>query len=160
MTRAVVHGYGCLSLDSRIKGVIVLAPGANEDWNPALCDFEWKRFAALHNMFLVGVSFASSVRDLKAGRGYYRPEDGSGNVLLDGLRSFGCEGVPLFLYGFSGGAHFVANFVRWRPDVVWGWCAYSAAWWDVPLMQRVSPPGIIACGADDFRVSASRSFFS
>lgn len=63
------------------------------------------------------------------------------------------------MYGFSGGAHFVARFAEWVPDRVAGFCAYSAAWWDDPKSLKNAPLGIIACGENDERLGASMSYF-
>ena len=96
---------------------------------------------------------------LKNGRGYYYPSKGSGKPLLDGIKQIYFKEIPIFLYGFSGGAHFVARFAEWVPDRVAGFCAYSAAWWDDPKSLKNAPLGIIACGENDERLGASLSYF-
>ena len=158
MTRAELHMLSHSAL-KRPNGALIVAPGLNGDGREAFSDVKWRNFAKENGLFLVGVSFASVVDDLQSGHGYYYPEQGSGSVLLNGLRAFNCENVPLFLYGFSGGAHFVSRFVQWHPQNVRAWCAYAAAWWSMPIGDAALPPGIVACGSDDFRVAASRNYF-
>lgn len=158
MTRAELYLWSH-SIPQRPNGALIVVPGLNGDGRDVFLDMKWRSFAKEHGLFLIGVSFASVIDGLRAGKGYYYPEQGSGIVLLDGLRTFKCENVPLFLYGFSGGAHFVSRFVQWHPQNVRAWCAYAAAWWTMPVEDFVLPPGIVACGGDDFRVTASRNYF-
>jgi len=139
--------------------ILVLNPGFNgngKDWiqNPV-----WQEFARNHNLGLVGLSFASDGEQLRKGQGYYYPAQGSGQLLLDGIRHAFDPDIPLLLYGFSGGAHFTSGFVEWKPECVMGWCAYSAEWWDKPSSSTTSPPGIIACGDEDERYGASLTYF-
>ena len=158
MTRAELHMWPCGRL-LHLKGVLIVAPGVNGDGREVLKDLGWFNFAKEHNLLLVGISFASPICDLQNGCGYYYPDQGSGDVLEDGLKSVGCGHLPLMLYGFSGGAHFVSRFVQWHPTNVVAWCAYSAAWWGTSMTDNISPPGIVACGSDDFRVGTSRDYF-
>jgi len=96
---------------------------------------------------------------LRKGRGYYYPEQGSGQLLLDEIdREFDAN-TPLLLYGFSGGAHFASGFAEWKPERVMGWCAYSAGWWGKQSSPNVSPPGLIVCGNEDERYGASLIYF-
>lgn len=158
MTRAELHMWPCRPL-LYLKGALIVVPGVNGDGREVLKDSGWFNFAKENSLLLVGVSFASSIHDLQNGYGYYYPDQGSGKVLEDGLQAVGCGHLPLMLYGFSGGAHFVSRFVQWHPTNVVAWCAYSAAWWGTPMTGNVSPPGIVACGSDDFRLVASRDYF-
>lgn len=158
MDRAVLHLWPC-ETHFPFNGAVIVVPGMNGDGREAVRDIAWRTFAQTHRLCLVGASFASPPDELRNGRGYYRVADGAGVMLLDCLHSVGCSERPLFLYGFSGGAHFVSDFVQWRPENVHAWCAYSAAWWPSPNVNDRTPPGIVACGAEDFRVAASRDFF-
>jgi hypothetical protein len=148
-----------LKLTDQPEGLLVLCPGCNgngKDWieNPV-----WQKFARNHNLNLIGISFASAVPLLQSGRGYYYARQGSGQLLLDGIRQAYPQDLPLLLYGFSGGAHFTSGFVEWKPDRVMAWCAYSAAWWDKPLPNDSCPPGLVACGENDERLGASLIYF-
>lgn len=108
---------------------------------------------------LVGLSFASETTALHGETGYYYAGKGSGKLLLDALDRLTGKPLPVLLYGFSGGAHFTARFVEWKPERVAAWCAYSAAWWDVPAPSICQPPGIVACGEVDGRLGASLFYF-
>jgi len=141
------------------KAALVLAPGCNGDGKTLVYDPVWQKFAQEHDLCLVGLSFASNSSDLRDGRGYYYAAQGSGKLLLDGIRRILGQDVPLLLYGFSGGAHFTARFVEWQPQRVVSWCAYSAGWWDKPSPSKTTPPGIVACGVEDERLGASLTYF-
>ena len=158
MTRVELHFKDVIT-NSTPVGVLVLCPGMNGDGACLLSDVKWIQFARRNNLLMVGLSFASNVEDLKNGKGYYYAEKGSGNELLKGLKTAKAGGLPLFLYGFSGGAHFTSRFVLWNPQHVRAWCAYSAAWWSAPLIGKEYPFGIVACGERDFRIDPSRAFF-
>ena len=158
MTRAELH-FKDVTTNSVPVGVLVLCPGMNGDGSCFLDDSNWIQFAREHNFLLVGLSFASNVDDLKNGKGYYNADKGSGIALLNGLRAARADDLPLFLYGFSGGAHFTSRFVLWNPHRVKAWCAYSAAWWNEPPIGKGLPFGIVACGESDYRIDPSRLFF-
>jgi hypothetical protein len=129
--------------------VLVLCPGCNGNGEDLIKQPVWQKFAAKHQLGLVGLSFASPVDQLQAGNGYYYAAQGSGDLLLQGIKQSFASDLPLLLYGFSGGAHFTSRFVEWKPERVKAWCAYSAAWWDEPKLTKIMPPGIVACGDYD-----------
>lgn len=158
MTRAELN-FKDVSTNSIFTGVLVLSPGMNGNGSQLLADNNWTEFARRHNFLMVGLSFASSLEDLKNGKGYYYADKGSGRVLLNGLSDAKVVRLPMFMYGFSGGAHFTSRFVLWNPEKIGAWCACSAAWWKLPLHVKGLPPGIVACGERDFRIDPSREFF-
>jgi hypothetical protein len=147
-----------LKMTQHPSGLLVLCPGCNGNGENWLESPIWQKYALTHNLDLIGLSFASDVSLLKSGRGYYYAKQGSGQLLLDGIEQE-YSGLPLLLYGFSGGAHFTSGFVEWKPDRVIGWCAYSAGWWDSPTRNAICPPGLIACGENDQRLGASLNYF-
>lgn len=119
----------------------------------------WREFAAREGLDLVGMRFVSSDEDLKNGRGYFVASRGSGALLEEGLKKAGLEGLPIYLYGFSGGAHFAMSFAAWRPERVAGFCAYSFAWWSPPPPE-LRCPALIVCGqADGTRYGSSLAYF-
>lgn len=160
ISSSVFHWFAPNSA-SQYENVVVLLPGLNGDGKPLVQDERWRSFAENHGCGLLGVTFVSDKEDLKSGIGYYYADEGSGLLLLDALEEFNSQNAQLFLYGFSGGAHFVARFAEWRPDLAKGWCAYSAAWWDKPKANLKANEnfGLIACGAEDARLGASLLFF-
>ncbi len=148
------------------KAVLVLCPGCNGSGEGLIRQRVWQEFAKKHRLGLMGLSFASDVSLLTSGRGYYYASQGSGGLLLDGIRKIYGRETPLLLYGFSGGAHFTSRFVEWKPEQVIAWCAYSAGWWsppsrdrDEPKQAKKNPPGIVACGDYDERYGASLIYF-
>lgn len=141
------------------RAVLVICPGDNGKGGEIIQSPEWQKFAVDNNLGLAGLSFASQKENLKGNDGYYQAATGSGRILTDGLRKIYGENLPLLLYGFSGGAHFVSLFEEWEPGRVLAWCAYSAGWWDPPVWRASSPPGIVACGADDKRLGPALIYF-
>jgi hypothetical protein len=132
----------------RSVGILVLCPGHNGNGEEMIRDNAWIGFAQKENLDLVGLSFASD--DNSQDEGYFKAESGSGELLLEGLRrTLGPVPCPMFLYGFSRGAQFVDSFVRWKPECILGWCAYSATEWEAPEASGLKPRGIIACGDED-----------
>jgi pimeloyl-ACP methyl ester carboxylesterase len=115
-------------------------------------DAAWRSFAKERGLGLVGVSFSSSPELLygNPAKGYYYPEQGSGEALLRGLAEI-YKGKPKILYyGFSAGAQFGSRFVELYPDRMLGWAAYSASFWRAPASAApVTAPGIVACGEFD-----------
>jgi pimeloyl-ACP methyl ester carboxylesterase len=151
-----------LEVKENPKAVLVLCPGYNGNGEGLIKQKAWQTFALEHQLGLIGLSFASKKEDLQNGRGYYYAEQGSGELLLKGIdEAFGEKKLPILLYGFSGGAHFTSRFMEWKPERVKAWCAYSAAWWDEPRLNKIMPPGIVACGDyDGDRHGASQMFFA
>ncbi len=139
--------------------VLVLTPGTNGNGEGLIRSPAWQQFAKDHRLALMGVSFASELPALHDNRGYYSAKQGSGDVLIHGIRKAFGKDLPIALFGFSAGAHFSSRFVEWKPERVITWCAYSACWWDDPQPSAITPPGIVACGEEDWRFGASLIYF-
>ncbi len=141
------------------SAVVVLCPGQNgsaEDW---LRQPDWQAFAERHNLALAGLYFQSRDEDLQNGRGYFVASRGAGKLLEEALSRAGLGHLPIFLYGFSGGAHFAASYAAWHPEKVLGFCAYSFGWWKAPP-AGLSSPALIVCGqADGARYGATFAYF-
>jgi pimeloyl-ACP methyl ester carboxylesterase len=135
-----------------INGVLVLCPGMNGDGRVLAAEKSWMDFARDSGLGLVGVTFTTPPALLygNPAKGYYYPEQGSGEALLAGLRKVYGKDLKLFLYGFSGGAQFGSRFAERYPDRMLGWAAYSASFWKVPhSATSATSPGIVACGEFD-----------
>jgi len=156
MTRAELHYVATVP---NPKAVLVLCPGCNGSAEDLIRSPKWIAFAKQHRLGLVGLSFASPLPAIEDGTGYYYASRGSGEKLVEGVRKIYGRELPLFLYGFSGGAHFTSRFEEWNPARVLSWCALSAGWWDEPKQNSISPPGIVACGDEDPRYGASLIYF-
>lgn len=166
------------------KAVLVLCPGYNGNGEGLVNNPTWQEFAKKQDLGLIGLSFASEMKDIYNDKGYYYASNGSGKLLLDGIKKVFGHDLPILIYGFSGGAHFTSRFVEWKPERIIAWCAYSAGWWDEPkasvpppklssgkastcadfcaqpaVGQQADPPGIVACGEDDERLGASLIYF-
>ncbi len=144
------------------RAVLLLCPGFNGNGEGLVRQPAWQEFARANGLALCAISFASPEEEILARRGYYQVSQGSGDVLLRGLRLGIGRDLPILSYGFSGGAHFTASLVNWKPEYVLGWCADSAAWWEEPSSHPAAvPPGIVACGdADAIRYGASLTYFA
>lgn len=149
---------------AKAKGIVVLVPGYNRDGADMLAEPEWADFARENGFLLGAFTFVSHIDDLREGGGYYATADGSGAVAAAALKKFGAGRIPVFMYGFSGGAHFTASFAENFPQSVRGWCAAS---FEAKTRRRVKikqdaksmPPGIVACGADDDRLGAALAYY-
>lgn len=119
----------------------------------------WRSFARKNHLAMVGLRFVSADEDLSNSRGYFVAERGSGALLEKGLDQAGLGGLPIFIYGFSGGAHFAMSFAAWRPAQLRGFCAYSFSWWSPPP-KELTCPALIVCGQNDgTRYGASLAYF-
>lgn len=159
MTRANLS-YIEPAADSKPRGFLLLASGYNSDGTFLIKKPEWREFAEKFGLIPVGLSFASELPNLRDGTGYYYASKGSGKVLLDGLEKIAGGELPIYMCGFSGGAHFVARFAEWKPGRVGAFCAYAAGWWDYPRRIKDAPCAIIACGEKDERLKACFDYFS
>ena len=143
-----------------VQGVLILMDGENLSPDRFLDDAEWLKFARDQDLAVCGVEMHSPSGSLRAHRGYYDAALGAGDALLAGLDLAGLGGRPIYAFGFSGGARFVASFVAWKPDAVTVWAAFSAAHWLVPKNPGFLPSGVIACGLlDSVRLGAGQRFF-
>ncbi|HLP80470.1 MAG TPA: hypothetical protein VK141_00585 [Nitrosomonas sp.] len=141
------------------QGVLILCPGQNESSRDIIRDPVWQKFAARERLALVGYNFVSPDEDLKNGRGYFVADRGSGEMLEQGLHEAGLGELPLFLYGFSGGAHFAMSFAAWKPEKIAAFCAYSFSWWQTPP-ENLAAPAVIVCGqSDGQRYGSSLAYF-
>jgi pimeloyl-ACP methyl ester carboxylesterase len=158
MTRAELK-YG--EVPSQCAGALVLCPGYNQDGEPFLRDKAWMNFAQRNKLVPIALSFASDEADLSARtrRGYYYAKNGSGKLLLSGVRTIAGKEVPIVIFGFSGGAHFTHRFAYAFPDKVRVWGAYSFAWYDKAPNVSKPKPGIFICGLDDERLDSTRDAF-
>lgn len=156
MTRANLHRVATVN---NPRAVLILCPGVNGDGEGLVRSPKWIEYAKENQLGLVGLSFASPLSAIHDGTGYYYVKNGSGKLLLQGIRELYGRDLPLLFYGFSGGAHFTSRFVEWNPKRVLTWVAYSAGWWDEPKKSAVIPPGIVACGEEDPRYGASLIYF-
>lgn len=143
----------------RPRAAIVLCPGQNGSSKGALADAAWQEFAERESFALVGMRFVSKDEDLRDRRGYFVAARGSGDILTRGLDRLGLEGVPLCLYGFSGGAHFAMSYAGWQPRRVAGLFAHSFTWWTSPP-PSLDCPAVISCGqTDGTRYGSSLGYF-
>lgn len=143
----------------RPRGVLVLCPGCNGNGIGLIRQQAWQDFARRENLVLVGLHFQSPIELLSQCQGYYQASRGSGEALLQGLREICGKDLPILISGFSGGAHFTTRFIAWKPDRVITWAALGAGVLDAPAPAQTSPPGIMACGANDSRLGGALTFY-
>jgi hypothetical protein len=143
-----------------VKGVLVICPGVNWDKPENLKKWHWRELAMKENLGIVSLSFASEVKTIHE-KGYYYMNSGSGEILLKGIEKIYGKPLPLVMYGFSGGAHFVSNFVEQYGGRVICFAAHSAGWWSEPADMSVTTPGLISCGhLDEDRFLPSKKFYN
>ena len=155
--------FSILEKNGDEKAVLVLAPGMNTDGSFFLKESPWVDFAKQNNLGLIALNYSSLEEDLLENRkGYFYPEQGSGQALLDEIKRVYGTDLPSVIYGFSGGAQFVSRFIDWHPGGIIAWCAYSAQFWDYPPKgtKLTKARGIVACGDQDgLRWQPSFSFY-
>lgn len=150
-----------LNFEFNPKGILLLCSGSNSDASYLLEDRTWVNFSKDNSLILMALSFASKPEDLKNGNGYYYASKGSGQLLLQAIEKIYRKKIPIYIYGFSGGAHFTSRFVEWAPNRIGSWCAHSAGWWDsVREKTGYLPMGIVACGKEDNRYTVSLRYFN
>ena len=144
------------------SGVLVLVPGYNGKGEQML-DGRWKKFAEKNALVLLAPSFHAEGNENNQGKGYYYPEQGSGQVMekaLDELHQrMGVEVARVLFFGFSAGAHYSHRFALWRPRRVVAFVAYSAGWWSEPTREMRAVPALIMCGETDERYPPTWEFF-
>jgi len=142
--------------------VLVLVPGYNGKGEQML-DVRWKTFAANHCLVLLAPTFHAEGNENNNGKGYYYPEQGSGEVMEKALaevqRRTGVKTEKVLFFGFSAGAHYVHRFALWKPQRVKAFVAYSAGWWSEPGPGLKSVPALIMCGETDERYQPTLEFF-
>jgi pimeloyl-ACP methyl ester carboxylesterase len=134
------------------NGLLVLCPGMNGDGRVLATEQPWLNYAKINGLGLVSISFSSPPALLygNPAKGYYYPEQGSGDALIAGLKKIYGKDVKILLYGFSGGAQFGSRFAELYPERMLGWAAYSASFWKTPdSANPTTSPGIVACGEFD-----------
>jgi dienelactone hydrolase len=123
---------------------------------------QWKNFASKYHLILLAPTFTTSPEELKNRKGYYYPDQWSGDATEEALAELGRqENVStdkILIFGFSAGAHFAHRFALWKPDQVKGFVAYSAGWWDDPTEKLAHVPALIMCGEADPRYDATWQF--
>jgi hypothetical protein len=139
------------------RAVLVLCPGTNGNGGDWIRQPEWQSFARENRLGLVGLSFESDPAD--PGHGYHYVRDGSGQLLLDGIRKIYGKDLPLLLFGFSRGAVFACRFADWQPQRLLVWCGYSPGEGDEQSIHQNAPPGLIACGEDDSNYGRDLFYF-
>ena len=147
---------------AKAAGVLVLVPGFNGD-GAGMLDARWKAFAEKNGLVLLAPTFHADGNECNQGKGYYYPEQGSGEAMEQALREVtrrsGVATDKILLFGFSAGAHFGHRFALWHPQRVRAFVAYSAAWWSEPTVRLKTVPALIMCGETDERYPASFAFF-
>ena len=94
------------SIPRKPEAVLVLSPGANGDGKSFLDDKNWTEFATRQGWAVAAVTFVSPVELLKKNAGYYDVAKESGKLLFAALGEVGLDKVPIYAFGFSGGARF------------------------------------------------------
>lgn len=132
-----------------LRGALVLVPGSNSDGRPMAHDPAWQAFAAKQRLAIIACRFTDTPHEKDFIEEYVNASQGSGQALLDALRSFASRSQrpeladsPLLLWGISAGGEFNYEFAAWKPERVIafvvnkGGIYYSAL---VPAAARAVP---------------------
>ena len=154
-----------------VQGVVVLAPGSNEDGRSQVEDWQWQAFAARHHLALLGCDFSDKPHSQMFIEAYANASRGSGQALLDALTAFGDQlnrpelaRAPLLLWGMSAGGQFNYEFVAWKPDRVAGFIVNKGGIYYSALLspEARQVPGLLFIGGKDLasRQDAIRGLFA
>jgi poly(3-hydroxybutyrate) depolymerase len=142
--------------------VLVLVPGYNGKGEQML-DARWKAFAEKNQLVMLAPTFRAAGNENNMGKGYYYPEQGSGEAMEKALkeveRRTGVKTDKVLFFGFSAGAHYAHRFALWKPQRVKAFVAYSAGWWSEPTARLKDVPALIMCGETDERYEPTFEFF-
>lgn len=158
---SVTFAYWIGSGDISAKQILLLVPGYN-GLGPGMFTAQWKDFARKYHLILFAPTFTASPEELKNHKGYYYPDQWSGEATENALAELGSRKNvstdKILIFGFSAGAHFAHRFALWKPDQIKAFVAYSAAWWDDPSEKLANVPALIMCGEADPRYDATWQF--
>ena len=142
----------------RLRAVVVLVPGSNDDGRPEVEDPFWRGLARRQGLALLACRFTDRPHEAMFLEHYAEASRGSGKALVAALATLGRRArhpelaqAPLLLWGMSAGGEFNYEFVAWRPERVVafvvnkGGVYYSAL---VPDAAR-RVPGILFTGERD-----------
>ena len=138
----------------KLKYVIVLVPGYNNDGREWADDREWQVFADEEQCAILACYF--TVAD-NAPQHYNVVETWSGKALLDVLRQYSektkiseLEKAPLLLWGFSAGSGFSYNIANWKPERVAAFVAGKSTFNTAdPQAAVLKIPGLFIAGEND-----------
>lgn len=110
---------------ARVRAVVVLVPGSNQDGRSLVEDLSWRAFATRNGAALLGCYFADRPHELDFIEQYSDASKGSGAALMQALQQLSAAakqpalaGTPLLLWGFSAGGQFNFEFAAWQPERV------------------------------------------
>ena len=94
MSRADLH---FLKPTGEEKAVLILCPGHNGNGRFFLEDQAWVEFARKNQLGLVGLAFMSKGKNVHSRQFYYYAENGTGKLLLRGLKKIYGSEIPILL---------------------------------------------------------------
>jgi poly(3-hydroxybutyrate) depolymerase len=109
----------------RLRALVILVPGSNEDGRAQVEDPFWRDLARRHGLGLVACHFTDKPHEQMFIEQYADVSKGSGQALLDALRELAGRAshpeiaqAPLLLWGMSAGGEFNYELVAWKPERV------------------------------------------
>jgi pimeloyl-ACP methyl ester carboxylesterase len=109
----------------RVRAVLVLVPGSNDDGRSMVSDPLWQAFARRQRLALVGCRFTDKPHEQDFIEEYVDVSRGSGQALLNALAALAerskhpeLAAAPLLLWGISAGGEFNYEFTAWKPERV------------------------------------------
>ena len=154
-----------------LQGVLVLLPGSNSDGRAEVDSPFWRKFAAQHELALVGCYFKDHPHADMNAEEYCRAGDGSGQALLDAVTQLaarasqpGIASQPLLLFGHSAGGQFNYEFACWNPSRVRAFVVNKGGYYYTHLAPAGTRalPGIFFIGDKDaeFRIQSIQGIFA
>jgi hypothetical protein len=124
------------------RGVLVLCLEANRDAEAAVKAPVWLDYARNQGLALVAVAFTPQ-------NGYPHAENGSAQLLFDGLGKAGFGRLPLLVYGLGKGGTFASSLANIAGSRINSWAVFTDTLYTIPSPDD-KRPALIGC---DYEVS-------
>lgn len=138
----------------KLKAILVLTPGSNQDGTGMVHLPPFKEFAEQHQVALIGTHFVD--KDPSDIEGYCKAWNGSGQALLDAIDTFSVlhpqlKELKMLLWGHSAGGQWNYEMNNWRPDRVLGFVVNKGGiYYTMMCSERARKnPGLFFLGLRD-----------
>ncbi len=145
----------------RVRAVLVLMPGSNDDGRPQAHNAVWQAFAIKNKLALLGCRLTDKPHDRGFIEQYADVSKGSGQTVLDALTAFAAQThhpelatAPLLLWGMSAGGEFNYEFAAWKPERVAAFIVNKGGIYYTALLSPAAchVPGLLFIGGKDMKL--------
>ncbi|PTX99743.1 hypothetical protein DB346_18155 [Verrucomicrobia bacterium LW23] len=147
--------FRCVLPDSvtKVRGVLVLVPGAFGDGRNMATERDWQALAEKHQLAIVACSMKNKEKDWS-----YQTAANAGKAILSAIKEFAVlskhpeiENAPLAFWGHSAGGQVAYNFTLAHPRRVAAFTVNKGATYEggSPSNDMLKVPGIFFLGSKD-----------